>query len=119
MDLDSDIISQLHLFIEPEDVAVITRERNHQNLFAQWGLIYAPNHPFLVRTLAYVVENIEANAFPHDVHAMTGPTVYTRAIEDCLRDDPNIPHRVVPDDYKGMMKFKYKFGKFFIYKKPC
>lgn len=116
LDMDSDILVSLDKHLLDSDTAVITREKNHQNLFAQWALVYDKGHPFLERTIDYAVENIEKNAFPHDVHAMTGPTVYTRAINDVLAENPQTAHRIVQDDYKGMMQFKYKLGKLLLYR---
>ncbi|WP_282636441.1 glycosyltransferase family 32 protein [Sphingobacterium thalpophilum] len=115
LDLDSDILVNLDKHLKDEDYAVITREKNHQNLFAQWALIFEKEHPFLERTIEYIVENIQQNKFPHDVHGMTGPTVYTRAINDVIAENPAVSYRIVPDDYRGIMKFKYKLGKLLIY----
>ncbi len=115
LDLDSDILVNLDKHLKDEDCAVITREKNHQNLFAQWALIFEKEHPFLERTIKYIVENIQQNKFPHDVHGMTGPTVYTRAINDVIAENPAVSYRIVPDDYRGIMKFKYKLGKLLIY----
>ncbi|MGJ1191737.1 glycosyltransferase family 32 protein [Sphingobacterium siyangense] len=116
LDLDSDILVNLDEHLTTDDEAVITREKNHQNLFAQWALIFEKGHPFLERTIRYVVQNIQQNKYPNDVHAMTGPTVYTRAVNDVIKEDPTVLYRVAPDDYKGIMKFKYKFGKLLIYR---
>ncbi|MGJ1388225.1 glycosyltransferase family 32 protein [Sphingobacterium spiritivorum] len=115
LDLDSDITADLDKFLLEDDVAVITKE-NGRHLYAQWALIYDKGHPFLKRTIDLMVHNIETNAFPHDVHAMTGPTVYTKAILEILQEFPDTACRIVEDDYKGMMKFKYKFGKILIYR---
>ncbi|ULT22461.1 hypothetical protein KUH03_23995 [Sphingobacterium sp. E70] len=49
------------------------------------------------------------------MHGMTGPTVYTRAVNDIIHEDPTVSYRIVADDYKGIMKFKYKLGKLLIY----
>ncbi|MGJ1419879.1 glycosyltransferase family 32 protein [Sphingobacterium spiritivorum] len=116
LDLDSDITADLDKFLLEDDVAVITKENNPYNLYTQWALIYDKGHPFLKRTIDLMVHNIETNAFPHDVHAMTGPTVYTKAILEILQECPDTAYRIVEDDYKGMMKFKYKFGKILIYR---
>lgn len=115
LDLDSDILVNLDKYLNKGDQAVITREKNHPNLFAQWALIFEKGHPFLERTIKYIVENIQENKYPHDVHAMTGPTVYTRAVNAIVQEDANVSYRIVPDDYKGIMKFKYKLGKLLIY----
>lgn len=116
LDLDSDIITNLDRHLLDSDTAVITRERKHQNLFAQWALIYDKGHPFLKRTIEYIVDNIEKNAFPHDVHQMTGPTVYSRAIDDEIANNSDLSYRIITDDYKGIMQFKYKLGKLLLYK---
>lgn len=116
VDIDSGINGSLNQFIEPGDSAIITREGN-PDLFAQWALIYSPEHPFLKRTMEMVLENIRQNKYPHDVHQMTGPTVYTKAILESLKDNPEIPHRILGTDYNGYLKVKYKLGKFFLYEK--
>lgn len=48
---------------------------------------------------------------------MTGPTVYTAAISDCLSKNPNIPHRALGIEYAPYLKDKYKLAKFFLYEK--
>jgi len=116
VDIDSGINSRLDDFIREEDVAIITREGD-PSLYAQWALIYAPGHAFLEKTIEMVLDNIRQNKYPHDVHRMTGPTVYTLAIDECLNNDPAIPHRVLGTDYNGYLKVKYKLGKFFLYEK--
>jgi mannosyltransferase OCH1-like enzyme len=116
VDIDSGINSSLDDFIKPGDEAIITREGD-PSLFAQWALIYSPGHPFLEKTIEMVLNNIRGNKYPHDVHRMTGPTVYTLAIIECLKENPGIPHRVLGTDYNGYLKVKYKLGKFFLYKK--
>lgn len=116
VDIDSGINGSLDEFIRKEDLAIITKERN-PSLFVQWALIYSPGHPFLKTTMEMVMENIRHNKFPHDVHNMTGPSVYTRAIIECLKIDPTIPHRIMGTDYNGHLKSKYKLGKFLLYDK--
>jgi len=116
VDIDSGINSSLDDFILGEDVAIITREGD-PTLYAQWALIYSPGHPFLEKTIEMVLDNIRQNKYPHDVHRMTGPTVYTLAINECLKNDPLIPHRLLGTDYDGYLKVKYKLGKFFLYEK--
>ncbi|WP_443936976.1 glycosyltransferase family 32 protein [Pedobacter sp. MW01-1-1] len=110
LDIDSAIKGKLSNFIHPEDVAVISKERN-PDMYVQWGLVYEPGHPFLEKTLELICENIESNKFPHDVHKMTGPFVYSEAIENCIKNNPNIPHRLLGVDYNGNMKFRYPLAK--------
>ncbi|QNK62653.1 glycosyl transferase [Pedobacter sp. PAMC26386] len=116
VDIDSGINGSLNQFITPDDSAIITKEGN-PDLFAQWALIYSPEHPFLKKTMEMVLENIRENKYPHDVHQMTGPTVYTKAIIESLKNNPEIPYRILGTDYDGYLKVKYKLGKFFLYEK--
>ncbi len=114
LDLDSDIIGHLDDVIRPDDIAVIAHE-NNRSLYAQWALIYDKGHPFLKKTIEFIVRNIEENRYLHDVHQMTGPTVYTEAINTVLEENPNVPFRQIIDDYRGLLKFKYKLSKILIY----
>lgn len=116
LDLDSNILVSLDKYLKEDDSAVITREGWNHSFFAQWALIFDKNHPFLGKVIDYLVENIEQNKFPHDVHSMTGPAVYTRAINDVIALKTEVSYRIVPDDYEPMMKFKYKLGKILIYR---
>lgn len=116
VDIDSGINGSLNKFIQPTDLAIITREGD-PTLFAQWALIYSPHHPFLEKTMEMMMDNIRQNRYPNDVHQMTGPTVYTKAILAALKNAPLIPHRILGTDYNGHLKVKYKLGKFFLYEK--
>lgn len=115
VDIDSGINGSLNSFIMQDDFAVITRE-GHPELFAQWALVYSPEHPFLKTTMEMVMENIACNKYPHNVHLMTGPSVYTNAITASLKSNPNIKYRILGIDYNKHFKVKYKLGKFFLYK---
>jgi mannosyltransferase OCH1-like enzyme len=110
IDLDSAINGRLENFIRQEDVAVISKEHN-PGLFVQWALVYEPGHPFMQKTVDMVMDNIRQNRYPHDVHKMTGPTVYSNAIKACLAENPNIPHRILGHDYNGHFRFHYPFSK--------
>ncbi|MER3463233.1 MAG: glycosyl transferase [Chitinophagaceae bacterium] len=116
LDIDSRIAKKLDDFIRPDDEAIISFENNNEQFYVQWGLIYAPSHPFLEKTVELMLDNIKANRFPHSSHEMTGPTVYTKAIRESLEQNPNIPYRLMGIDYNGNMKFKYPFNKL-IYEK--
>lgn len=116
LDIDSDIKVSLSKIILPEDNAILSMEKN-PNLYVQWALIYEPQHPFLKRTFEKVLENLSSNKFPHDVHKMTGPTVYTEAVHECLAENPDIPYRLLGTDYDGYLKFKYRFSNKLLYKK--
>ncbi len=112
LDIDSIITGRLDDYIKPEDNAIISRER-HPGLFVQWALIFAPNHPFLQKTMDKIIQNIDENKYPHDVHRMTGPTVYSEAINECIADNPNISYRIMGTDYDSLFRFKYPFHSLF------
>lgn len=115
LDMDSGIVRRLDTFILPEDVAVVSLEDNRVH-YVQWALIYEANHPFLQKTMQLMMKNILENKYPHDVHSMTGPGVYSRAVRECLSADPSIPYRLMGVDYEGCLTFKYPLNKF-LYKK--
>lgn len=110
LDIDSSIKGSLNDFILPNDVAIISDERN-PGLCVQWALVFEANHPFLQRTMELMTDNIKKNKYPHDVHKMTGPTVYSEAIKQCLKENPGIPYRKLGIDYNGHFRFKYPLSK--------
>ena len=114
LDIDSSIKGRLSDFILPDDSAIISTEKNPE-VFVQWALIYEAGHPFLSKTIALVMENIKHNKHPHDVHRMTGPTVYSDAIKKCIEEDPDIKYRHLGTDYNGHLKFKYPLSKLSLY----
>ncbi len=117
LDVDSGISRPLKYLIRPDDVALLSRERQVE-FYCQWALIFDKGHPFLKRTLELVLENIQTHRFPHDVHKTTGPAVFSVAINECLAENPDIPYRLFDGiEYRGYLKFKYKLGKFFLYNK--
>ena len=106
VDLDSVIVGNLDDWILPDDTAIITAER-HPGVFVQWALVYDKGHPFIQKTFDNVLENMINNRYPHDIHKMTGPTVYSDSIRTCLSEDPSIKYRSFGIDYEGNIKFKY------------
>ena len=46
---------------------------------------------------------------------MTGPSAYTKAINECKQVEPQYNYREVGSDYEGNLKFHYHFSKFFLY----
>ncbi|MBY0245271.1 MAG: glycosyl transferase [Sphingobacteriaceae bacterium] len=116
LDIDSDIKGSLDDFIQADDVAIISKERN-PDFFVQWALVFEANHPFLKQTLTLMFDNIRQNKYPNDVHQMTGPSVYSKAIKQCLEDKVDITYRILGVDYDGHFKFKYPLSKINLYKK--
>ena len=97
LDVDSTIRGKLDNFIRNDDSAIISQERNPE-MYVQWALIYEAGHPFLKKTIDLILDNIKYNRFPHDVHQMTGPSVYSMAVRDCL-SLTNVKFREVGVDY--------------------
>lgn len=100
LDMDSSIEKSLDELINDDDQAIITAE-NNPGLYVQWALIFSKNHPILKRTIDLVVENIKNNKYPNDIHKMTGPTVFTRAINEInfeLFNDEMIKHSKITVD---------------------
>ena len=81
LDMDSNIEKSLDELIKDDDQAIVTVEGN-PGLYVQWALIFSKQHPILKKTIDLVVNNIKNNSYPNDIHKMTGPTVYTRAINE-------------------------------------
>jgi inositol phosphorylceramide mannosyltransferase catalytic subunit len=110
LDIDSCFVKPLATLILPTDEALIAWERN-QMFYVQWALAYAPGHPFLVRTMEVILDNLKSNRFPYNVHAMTGPSAYTQAIRESLAADPNVSHRIVDIESGEHFQFRYVFAK--------
>ena len=79
LDMDSSIEKPLNELIRSTDEAIISAEGN-PNIYLQWALIFSKGHPILKKTIELVVSNIKNNSYPNDIYKMTGPFVYTRAI---------------------------------------
>ena len=107
VDIDSTIVKNLDEMIRPDDHAIITRESNPY--YVQWALIYEAGHPFLKKTIERMIDNLRCNRYPYDIHKMTGPTVYTEAIDECLSENKEIAYRMFGIDYNGYLKFKFSF----------
>ncbi|MDH6254236.1 mannosyltransferase OCH1-like enzyme [Chryseobacterium sp. H1D6B] len=117
LDIDSAVTKPLKYLINEEDEAVISIER-HAGLYVQWALIFNKNHPFLKKTLELMIDNIKTHRYPHNIHATTGPTVFSNAIDTSLKENPAIAYTLFDGiEFRGYLKFKYKLGKFFLYEK--
>ena len=126
LDMDSSIEKPLDELIRSTDQAIITAEGN-PNVYVQWALIFSKGHPILKKTIELVVRNIQNNSYPNDIHKMTGPTVYTRAINavhmelfnneinfnqinqftDIEYKSNNISYRLYGIDYSSYFCFKH------------
>ncbi|MBW8360761.1 MAG: glycosyl transferase [Kaistella sp.] len=115
IDIDSGVRTRFSDFIKEDDVALVTDEVP-PTYYVQWALFYEAGHPFLAKTMEMMLDNIKTHRFPHNVHKTTGPSVYTLAVKECLEQNPDIPYRFMEPDYGNHMQFKYRMGKFFLYK---
>ncbi len=116
LDIDSYNKTPLNQFIKEDDVAIVSYEGN-PGLYCQWALISDKDHPFLKRTLEKVLNNIQMHRYPHNVHYTTGPTAYTEAVNEVLKEHPQTAHRFLGTDFQGHLIFKYKLGRIFLYGK--
>lgn len=85
LDIDSDLKQPLDQLIHENDDAIIAAESN-PNTFVQWALIFQAGHPILERTIDMVVDNIKHNRYPNDIHKMTGPSVFTAALQSVHKE---------------------------------
>lgn len=115
LDIDGYAKIPLDKFILPDDEAVISHEGN-PGFYCQWALIFNRQHPFLKRTLEKVLDNIQTHRYPRDVHQTTGPTAYTKAVNEMIAEDPGISYRILGVDFLGHLKPKYKLSKLSLYK---
>jgi mannosyltransferase OCH1-like enzyme len=79
LDMDSIINISLNNLINENDEAIITAESN-PGYFVQWALIFNKEHPILKKTIDIIVENITLNKYPNNIHKMTGPYTFSRAV---------------------------------------
>ena len=134
LDIDSSINKPLNELINEEDQAIITTEGNRKRYAnVQWGMIFSKEHPILKKTIELVCDNIKNNRFPHDVWKMTGPYVFTMAINEIHKElfnnnlnhkdlnykdrkntdityiKNNISYRIYGIDYNGYFTFKHEY----------
>jgi len=127
--MDSSIERPLDKLIQNNDEAIITAEGN-PNLYVQWALIFSKQHPILKKTIELICNNIRNNSYPNDIHKMTGPTVYSLAINtihmelfdniiinhneintntDITFNTNNVSYRLYGIDYNSYFCFKHNF----------
>ena len=126
LDMDATIICTLSDFLSDSDSCLISTE-NFKNLYVQWALVFAPNHPILELTINRVVKNIQTRRNP-TVHGTTGPVPFAAGITDYYRKNPDLnftwdsvtassDFRLCVDDlcnrfysrmYHGLFRHKYK-----------
>ena len=127
LDIDSFIEKPLCDLIQEEDKAILSAEQN-QFKFVQWALFFEKEHPILKKTIAFLVENIQANSFPNDICKMTGPVVFTKGVlythyemfgeildnrtftetTDLTFKNESISYRCFSIDYSPYLTFKYE-----------
>lgn len=128
LDMDSNIEKSLNELINDEDEAIITAE-GCPGLYVQWALIFSKNHPILKKTIDLICFNIKNNSYPNDIHKTTGPSVYSKAINeihielfndtinhkdiehetDITYKSNNISYRLYGLDYNSYFNFKHEF----------
>lgn len=114
LDIDSFILKKLDDIILPTDSAIISLESNLQ-YYVQYALFFEQGHPFLKKTLELVIDNLKNNRYPYDIHKMTGPTVFAKAVNECKAENPNVKYRQLDIDYEKMVQFSFPMSKTFLY----
>ena len=106
LDMDSSILKPLDELIKEEDNAIITAE-NNPNIYVQWALIFSKQHPILKKIIELVTDNIRNNRYPNNIHKMTGPAAYTKAIQNIQKElfDKIINHREINKNTDITYKF--------------
>jgi mannosyltransferase OCH1-like enzyme len=105
LDIDGYTTRNLDELIQPDDAAIITKERN-PGIFAQYALVFEKGHPMLKRCLDKILDNIENDKHSNDIHRLTGPTVFTEAVNECI-EEGNGKYRIFGVDYNGFLKSKH------------
>jgi predicted RNA-binding protein with RPS1 domain len=62
-----------------------------------------------------MISNLRQNTYPYDTHKMTGPTVFTKAINDCMTKEPKVGYRILGIDFDDKVKFSFRGSKTFLY----
>ena len=127
LDMDSSIEKPLNELINDDDTAIITAEGNPDK-YVQWALIFSKGHPILKKTIELVIDNINNNSYPNDIFKMTGPIVYSKAINeihtelfgniiihkeinkdtDITYKSKNISYRLYGKDYNTYFRYKHE-----------
>lgn len=125
LDMDSSIEKPLDELIKTEDQAIITAEGN-PNLYVQWALIFSKEHPILKKTIELICDNIRNNKYPNNIHKMTGPTVYSKSINEIHKElfNHSINHRDIKKNTDTTYKinnisyrlYGIDYGKYFCFK---
>jgi mannosyltransferase OCH1-like enzyme len=84
LDIDSLIEIPLDCFINVEDKAILTREKN-PNHFVQWCLMIKKDHPILRKVIYKVIKKINERKESR-LNYITGPPVFSEAIEELYND---------------------------------
>ena len=122
LDFDSDMHVQLNQFIREDDQCILSPEDN-PSFYVQWALVSDKGHPIMEKVIEMIVQNIEENKHPNNIHKMTGPSVFTEAIESIHNQhfSKNVPrnimktytipndftYRIYKIDYRGIFSFKH------------
>lgn len=105
LDIDGYTTRNLDDMILPDDAAIITKERN-PGIYAQYALVFEQGHPILKRCIDKVLDNIEHNRYVSDIHKLTGPSVFTDAVNECMQEGLG-KCRIFGVDYEGFLKSKH------------
>lgn len=105
LDLDGYTFRNLDKMIKPDDSAIITKERN-PGVLAQYALVFEAGHPILKTCIEKILDNIENDRHVNDIHQLTGPTVFTGAVNKYIAEG-HTNYRMFGVDYEGFLNGKH------------
>ena len=123
LDMDSTIDIDLDNFINKNDYAILSKEKN-KDIFIQWCLIFNKNHPILKEVINLVNYNIDNKLYENDILNLTGPKVFTKGLhnihnkyfnyplmwnsndKDKIYIIPNFNYRIYGFDFNNKINFK-------------
>lgn len=107
MDMDAYCTKPIDSMVNDSDTAIITAERN-EGIYAQYALLFAPQHLILKDCIETICFHISERMHLHDIHKLTGPSVFTDAVNRYQKENPDDKTtRILGVDYNGVIKPKY------------
>ncbi len=109
LDIDSRFINPIDKFINKDDQALISAEKNPGN-YIQWALFFKKEHPILMRTVELIIENIEKGLHKSDIEKLTGPKIYAKSIEEFFYSAQNKNLKWENIDENTNLNFEFSFN---------
>jgi len=122
LDFDTSCIAPISPYISPDDDFVSGLGQGTG--FHQWGMIYVPHHPFVIRALDVIIRAVQTDFIVKkngNVIALTGPDPYMEGVRQILKsngchtnEENNVLHTIVSLKTCSS-SYPFKIGKMHIY----